>query len=77
MSDTMDRAERRVRTGQTFRILVFLVILAAIGIFALFNTDKVSVDWVAKKSVAPLWAVIAISAVAGALIGSLARRRRY
>jgi len=77
MSDTMDRAERRVRAGQTFRILVFLVIVAAIVIFALFNTDKVSVDWVAKKSVAPLWAVIAISAVAGALIGSLARRRRY
>jgi len=76
MSDTMDRAERRVRTGQTFRILVFLVIVAAIVIFALFNTDKVSVDWVAKKSVAPLWAVIAISAVAGALIGSLARSRR-
>jgi uncharacterized integral membrane protein len=57
-------------------MLVFLLVVAAMVIFALFNTDKVSVDWVAKKSVAPLWAVIAISAVAGAVIGALARMRR-
>jgi uncharacterized integral membrane protein len=76
MNDTMTRGERRVRAGQTLRILVFLVIVVAMLVFALVNTDKVSVDWVAKKSEAPLWAVIAISAIAGAAIGALARMRR-
>ena len=76
MSDTMAHAERRVRVGQTFRIVVFLVVVAAIVVFALINTDKVSVDWVASQSEAPLWSVIAISAVAGAFIGALARMRR-
>jgi uncharacterized integral membrane protein len=75
MSDTMVRAERKVRVGQTFRILFFLAIVAGIVAFALVNTDKVSVDWMASESVAPLWAVIAVSAVAGAFIGALARRR--
>ena len=55
---------------------MFLVVVAAIVVFALINTDKVSVDWGASQSEAPLWAVIAISAVAGAFIGALARMRR-
>jgi uncharacterized integral membrane protein len=72
----MDRAERRIRTGQTIRVIIWLVVLVAIVVFALVNTDEVSVDWIVDDANAPLWAVIAVSAVAGAIIGYVARPRR-
>ncbi len=77
MSDvTTSDGQRTFGLRHLLHILVRLVLLAAIVVFALVNTDKVNVDWVARKSAAPLWAVIAISAVAGAIIGSIVRVRR-
>ncbi len=69
-------AERKVRAGQTIRVIIWLVVAAAVVVFALVNTEKVSVDWVVDEAEAPLWAVIALSAVAGAIIGFLASPRR-
>jgi uncharacterized integral membrane protein len=76
MSDVTTDGERSLRVGHLLHIVVWLIVLAAVVVFALVNTDKVNVDWVAKDSEAPLWMVIGISAVAGAIIGSLARVRR-
>lgn len=75
-SDDRSFTERRVRAGQTIRVIVWLLLAAAVLVFALVNTDKVSVDWVVDEARAPLWVVIALSAVAGAVIGYLARPRR-
>lgn len=76
-SETMTHAEQRVRAGQTVRVVIGLVVLAAVVVFAAVNTDDVSVDWVFDKTEAPLWVVIAASAVAGAVIGAVARHRRH
>ena len=76
MTEVTTDSERSLRVGSVFHIVVWLVVLAAIVVFALVNTDKVNVDWVAKDSEAPLWMVIGISAVAGAIIGWLASVRR-
>ena len=75
-SDSMTRAERRVRAGQTVRVVIWLVVLAAIVVMAAVNTDKVNVDWVVDEAEAPLWLVIGLSAVAGAIIGFAATPRR-
>jgi uncharacterized integral membrane protein len=76
-SDVMANAERKVRSRQSFRILIWLVFLAAVVVFGFINTKKVSVDWVVNDALAPLWAVIGVSAVAGAIIGFIARPNRH
>ena len=76
-SETMTHAERRVRAGQTVRVVIWLAVLAAVVVFAAVNTDDVSVDWVFDKAEAPLWLVIAASAVAGAVIGAAATPRKH
>lgn len=75
-SDVMASAERKVRARQSFRMLIWLVVVAAVVVFAVVNTDKVGVDWVVNTARAPLWAVIGVSAAAGAIIGFVARPRR-
>jgi uncharacterized integral membrane protein len=72
----MARAERRVRADQTVRVVVWLLVLAAIVVFALANRDDVSVDWVFDETTAPLSLVIGASAVGGVLVGLLSRTRR-
>ena len=69
-------AERRIRAGQTVRVVIWLVVLAAVVVFAALNTDKVNVDWAFDTTDVPLWLVIVVSAVAGAVIGYVARPRR-
>ncbi len=76
MTDVTTDGERTFSPRHLLHIVVRLLVLAAIVVFALVNTDKVNVDWVARKSTAPLWLIIAVSAVAGAILGSVARVRR-
>ncbi len=76
-SDVMANAERKVRSRQSFRILIWLIFLAAVVVFGFVNTKKVSVDWVVNDGLVPLWAVIGVSAVAGAIIGLVARPNRH
>jgi uncharacterized integral membrane protein len=76
MTDVTADGERTFSLRHLLHIVVRLLVLAAIVVFALVNTDKVNVDWVARKSTAPLWLIIAVSAVAGAILGSVARVRR-
>jgi uncharacterized integral membrane protein len=70
------RAETRVRAGRTVRVVIWLVVLAALVVFGTLNTDKVNVDWAFDTTDAALWLVIAVSAIAGVVIGYLARPRR-
>ena len=68
--------ERSIRTRQTIRIIVWMVVVAAVAVVAAFNTQDVDLDWVVGESTLPLWVVIAASALAGAVIGYVARWRR-
>ena len=74
-SEPRSRRDTRIREAQTVRIIIWLIVLAVIVVFAALNTDKVSVDWAYDTTDVPLWIVIAISAIAGALIGYFARPR--
>lgn len=75
-SESRSLGERRIRAGQTVRVVIWLVVLAVLVVFAALNTDKVNVDWAFDTTDVPLWVVIAVSAVAGVVIGYLARPRR-
>jgi uncharacterized integral membrane protein len=77
MTESRSLGERRVRAGQTARVIVWIVVLAAVVAFAALNTDKVNVDWGLDEAEIPLWAVIAISAVAGVVLAHLARPRKH
>jgi uncharacterized integral membrane protein len=76
MSSSESHAERRIRAGQTVRVVIWLVVLAVLVVFAALNTDKVNVDWAFDTTDTPLWVVIAVSAVAGVVIGYVGRPRR-
>ena len=76
MSSDRTLTERRVRAGQTIRVIIWLLVAVVVVVFAAVNTNKVSVDWVVDDARMPLWVVIALSAVAGAVIGFLARPNR-
>jgi uncharacterized integral membrane protein len=76
-SDAESHHDRRIRTGQTIRVIVWLVVLAVLVVFAALNTDKVNVDWFFDSTDSPLWLVIALSAAAGAVIGYFARPRHH
>jgi uncharacterized integral membrane protein len=75
-SEPRSHAESRIRAGQTVRVVIWLVVLAALVVFGALNTDKVNVDWGFDTTDVALWLVIGVSAVAGVVIGYLARPRR-
>jgi uncharacterized integral membrane protein len=77
MTTDVDRTtERRIRGRQTIKLIVWFVVIAALVVFAAVNTQEVAVDWVFDETETELWIVIAVSAVAGAIIGFVAARRR-
>jgi uncharacterized integral membrane protein len=69
--------DRSIRARQTVRIVVWVAVVAAVVVFAAANTQDVVVDWIVGESTVALWVVIVGSAVAGAIIGAIARRRRH
>ena len=75
-SHEMQRAESRVRTGQTVRVVLWLAVVAVLVVFAVANSTKVDVDWVFNDAEAPLYIVIGASAIAGAILGFIARPTR-
>lgn len=68
--------ERSIRARQTIRIVVWLLFVGVLVIAAAINTQEVDVDWVVGQADMPLWVVIALSALAGSVIGYVARWRR-
>ena len=75
-TDFDQRTERRIRARQTTKLIVWFLVLAALLLFAVVNTQTVAVDWVFDETETALWIVIAASAVAGAIVGFVAARRR-
>jgi len=76
LSSDRTLTERRVRAGQTIRVIIWLLVAVVVVVFAAVNTNEARVDWVVDEARVPLWVVIALSAVAGAVIGFLARPNR-
>ena len=74
--ETIDeRRERRIRMGQTVRVLVVLVVIGLLALFAALNTADVEIDYLFGDVTAPMIIVIAVSAVAGLIIGLVATGR--
>ena len=72
-SEPRSHKESRIRTGQTVRVVIWIVVLVVLVVFAALNTDKVNVDWAFDTTDVALWLVIGVSAVLGFVIGYLAR----
>jgi len=58
------------------RIVIWLGVVAALVVFAALNTEKVKVDFGFDTRDVALWLVIAISAIAGIVIGFFGRPSR-
>ncbi len=70
-----DRDLRRRSAGETLRLVLGLVLLAAVVAFVVDNRSDVRVGWVLGDSEAPLAFVLLITAVAGAGVGWLLMHR--
>ena len=71
----------KMSTGALVRLVIAGLVLIAIVLFCARNTDSTKIDYLFGDADAPLFAVVALSAIAGALLWSLAswrlhRRRR-
>lgn len=75
-SDVDQRTEKKIRTKQTVRILLFVAIAGVLALWAFANTDEVAVDWLVDTTSGPLVVVIAISALLGFLLGAVATWRQ-
>ena len=64
------------RRAPSARVVLVSVAGTVLAVFALLNTDDVSVDWIFDSFGAPLIAVVAVSALLGFVIGFVARGRR-
>lgn len=64
------------RLGTIVKVIVWVLVLGAIVLFALSNREETNVDWVFDETETALWIVIAISTVAGFVLGSVTSRRR-
>ncbi len=69
-------AERSIRTRQTIRLLVWVLVVAVVVVFALVNTQDVTVDWLIGDGETSLWIVIAACAGLGFVAGWFAHWRR-
>ncbi len=62
--------------GHLVRLVIALALVVALVVVALDNTDDVRVGYAIGDASAPIWIVILIAAVAGAIISALIRLRR-
>ena len=70
------QAEARIRRSQTARVLIVLIIAAALTGLALDNLHDVAIGWVFGSTTAPMVTVIVVSVIGGMTIGALLRKRR-
>lgn len=70
------RQEQQIRRSQTVRVAFIVILLALIVVFAVANSDIVSIDWVFAETDAPMVLVIGLSGVIGFLVGALVASRR-
>ncbi|TVR23817.1 MAG: LapA family protein [Ilumatobacter sp.] len=62
--------------GAIIKLVLWVVVLVALVVFAVSNRQKANVDWLFTETETALWVVIAISTVAGAVLGYITARRR-
>lgn len=62
--------------GHLIRLVIALALVVALVVVALDNTDDVRVGYAFGDANAPIWIVILIAAVAGAIVSALIRLRR-
>ncbi len=67
-SEIRTEPERRSRAG----LLALVLVVVALVVFVVQNTADVEVTWLVFDASAPLWFVIVVSAVAGALLSEIA-----
>ena len=60
------------RSGLGIEVVLFAIVALAIGAFIGQNTNKVKIDWTFLHFSAPLWLVILIVLIIGALLDRLA-----
>ncbi|TMK24367.1 MAG: LapA family protein [Actinobacteria bacterium] len=65
----------RARKRDQARTLALLVLAVLITLFAVLNTEKVSVNWIVGSGHAPLIIVIVISLLVGVILTHFAQRR--
>jgi uncharacterized integral membrane protein len=63
--------------GHDLRLVLGTIILAALVVFAIDNRRQIHVSYIVGSTDAPLWLVLAATAVAGALIGWLILHRPH
>jgi uncharacterized integral membrane protein len=68
---------RRYSAGDVARFVVAAAIIVLIVAFCVANTDDTKVDYLIGDNTFPLFLVMIASAIAGALIAALLRRRRH
>lgn len=74
--DTKAESHPARSVAETLKLVVVAIIALALILFGVTNSDDVSVDLLVSTTDLPLIFVILGSAVAGALIAALLRRRR-
>ena len=79
MNDQVDSTAEDLSKGRGF-VVFALIVAAALIVFVAQNTTDTEVTWLFFDGSGPLWIVIIVAAVAGALLsevlGFLWRRRR-
>jgi uncharacterized integral membrane protein len=69
------RHDNRVRAGQTVRLVVIVLIVAALVAVAIDNRDDVRIGYVFGDASAPVWIVLVAAGIGGVIIGWLMRHR--
>lgn len=73
---TEEDSPQRPRVGLIIKFVTWVVLLVAVVVFAVSNRQDVNVDWVFDETETALWIVIAVSTVAGFVLGYVTSRRR-
>lgn len=62
--------------GDFLRLIPAVVLILALVLFAFANTQKTKVDLLFTEKSLPLWAVLLVTAVVGAIIAALIKFKR-
>lgn len=62
---------RKNSVGQTIRTVVATILLVAVVAVAAANTDEVTIDLLFGEYRVELWAIVAVTALAGLVVGAL------
>lgn len=71
------RSSEGLSTGAIVRLVIAGIVLIAIVVLCARNTDKTNVDYLFGDANLPLFIVVALSALAGAVLGAMESWRRH